>query len=1199
MEKNVLQWIIPWGFSRKMMLAMRISIVLLFAVLMQISATSVSQEKVNLEVKEKSMRYVFKELRKQTGLYFVYNEEELDQSVRISAELHNVTLEEALLDILKETKYDFEITDGFVVIKPGKRPPVIAQPQEKIIIRGTVKDENGDPLPFAAVCFKGTTTGCVSAIDGVYELEVPNEADVVLEVSSLGFVTQEIEVQGRTYIDIVLEPDMMGLDEVVVTGYQTLSRERVTGAFGNVRKEQINRPTSNISERIIGAVAGVQATTDADGNISLEVRGQTSLLGDAKPLIIVDGFPIEGGFSTINPNDVESINVLKDAAAASIWGAKSANGVIVITTKNAKSGKVNVEFSSFARVSPKLDLDYVNPRASSQSTIEYERRGFESGFFGLPYYRPTQDLFWTEFYHTPGIIAMNQHMNGNISEDEMERRLSELAQLSNKGQIRDNLLQNPFTQQYNLSISGGNDHMNNNLSVLFENKQDYFKENHSNNYMINYKNNVKITDWLNFNLGSMLQLKDYDRSGVTLGEIKRLAPYDMLVNTDGSLADLNHLFYYKPVFDEFVPQDAFPYADWSYNPITEIQNREIISKEVNARIQAGLNFRIMDGLSFDSKFFFEMAKIDNSSYYSDKTFAMRRMVNETSTWDKTTNEVTANMPKGGGLTENHSDLRNYNFRNQLSFSRTLNSVHSISFIAGSEVSKRILEYRRDPHVMGYDKERLSVGGLIGDGSMWLGLPLSSAVWNDYPIRLDYVTPFYSESTDKYFSLYTNLAYTYNDKYSISGSVRTDASNLITDDPKYRYEPFWSVGIGWNITNENFMNDIEWLDRLHLRSTYGTNGNVDRSTSFRPLLNIYSYPNQFTNDIAGVVSSHGNPTLRWETTTTFNTGLDFSVARGKLYGSIDWYRKLSSDLIVKQSITSVHGTTSQKINNGEMLNQGIELSLGTSVPIVGNKIRWAGIVNFAYNNNEIRQLFKNTYIYNDLRDGGSAAYVEGYDANTLWALRYGGIKNVGTENDPKYAPVYKGVDDEVKQLSESPPSVDAREYMAAQGTTVAPYNIGFTNNFTIQNFNFSFIITGKFGHVFRTLPFKYDAMLRAPNSGEYTYVNIKYNDVVNGDPNKIVPIPDEEPEYIVWDWMSTIYLDYLTANAGHIRLQEVNLTYDVPAAFVNKLGIGAASVFAQGNNLGSIFFNEYNEDPEFPLGTIRPQAMYTFGIKINL
>ena len=182
MEKNVLQWIIPWGFSRKMMLAMRISIVLLFAVLMQISATSVSQEKVNLEVKEKSMRYVFKELRKQTGLYFVYNEEELDQSVRISAELHNVTLEEALLDILKETKYDFEITDGFVVIKPGKRPPVIAQPQEKIIIRGTVKDENGDPLPFAAVCFKGTTTGCVSAIDGVYELEVTEVAKIITTV---------------------------------------------------------------------------------------------------------------------------------------------------------------------------------------------------------------------------------------------------------------------------------------------------------------------------------------------------------------------------------------------------------------------------------------------------------------------------------------------------------------------------------------------------------------------------------------------------------------------------------------------------------------------------------------------------------------------------------------------------------------------------------------------------------------------------------------------------------------------------------------------------------------------------------------------------------------------------------------------------------------------------------------------------------
>ncbi|MCG8580196.1 MAG: TonB-dependent receptor, partial [Bacteroidales bacterium] len=670
-------------------------------------------------------------------------------------------------------------------------------------------------------------------------------------------------------------------------------------------------------------------------------------------------------------------------------------------------------------------------------------------------------------------------------------------------------------------------------------------------------------------------------------------PYTMFRDSDGNYTNMNGYKYFTPVLNDMVPTEQFPYSDWSYNSALEMTKRTFKVKELSTRIQAGLNFKLMPGLTASSKLMYEEYRRKDKRIYDGDSFAMRQMVNQTSAW--ITNPgmtVTQHMPTGGGLTENNTTIKNYNFRNQLNFYRVFNDIHSFNFVAGTEVSSRVVDQSSEADVYGYDDERLSVGRMIVPYDeylpTWLGSPMIYARYDGYPVTLDDVRSF-GYATDRYFSLYGNLSYTYNDKYTASVSARNDASNLITDDPEYRYSPFWSVGGTWQVSKEEFLSDAKWLNRLTLRATYGYNGNVDPSTSFRPLIGISSSANPYSRETTASIASYGNPTLRWEKTRTTNIGVDFALWGNRLNGSVDVYNKLGTDLIVNQSIPSMNGTTTAKINNGEMVNKGIEIKLGTSIPIVGNDIKWYGNLNFAYNKNEVTKFFKTTYWASELTNGGTGGYSEGLDANTFWSYKYGGMHDFGMGE----VPAVQGKDGNMYALTNLPRFADMRDVLYAEGTRVAPYIVGFTNTFKVKDFDVSFVFTGKFGHEFRRTGFDYN-----PLWGGTVGVNSMYAEARDGDQNEIIPIPDNEPLYYRYGW-NTDVMSYLTANASHIRFQELNVTYNCPKRWTSKIGLTGLQVYAQGNNLGTILFNDYDEDPEYPLGTIKPQRVYTLGLRVNL
>lgn len=1185
-------------FSRcQTILVMKFLILFLLLGVFQASAKYTNAQDVTIQGKNMTLKKVFKEIRQQAGYVFFYDAELLKKAKPVTVDIKKVSVEEALDEVFKNQPLTWSAVNKTITII---NRPVIEMPaswyllQEALInVTGKVTDESGNALEGVSIVIKGSSKGTSTGPGGAYSLSGVDDKDILI-FSMVGYTSQEVAVKGRSQINVRMALTVTQQEEIVVvsTGYQTLSKERATGAFGVVSSDQLDKPASNISERLVGAVAGLQATVAPDGSVKFQVRGQSSLFSDQQPLIVYDGFAIEGGMNSIDPNDVESITVLKDAAAASIWGAKSANGVIVVTSKKSKKGSTRVDVSSFVRASQKLNLDYINPLASSAQTIDYEQKGFDIDFFGGPWAPPSATVSSLDPYSL-AVTAMSEARLGRITEVERDKILSQLKSLDNRQQIKDYLLQSPVTTHYNIGISGGNDRMANRLSLMFDDNKSFYKGDKTENLIIDFKNDINLTKWLRFDFAGMFQHNKNENNGVNLGVIQSLAPYDMMVNNDGSLVDMSYLYYYKPNFDLYVPTDLFPYADWSYNPISEMKYKDFQSKSLNGRFRAGLTINPIEGLTVSSMIQYETYNTFNRSYYDPQSFAVRQFVNESSQWNMDINsKPIQNVPTGGVLSQNRTEISAYNYRNQLTFNRKFADRHNVSFVAGSEISSRVVKGTRNPDALGYNDNTLTTGELLRPmqtASMWNGYPLSYAVYF-YPFNLIPVHQF-SYNTDRYFSLYSNLAYTFDNKYTVSGSYRTDASNLISEDPMYRYSPFWSVGFGWQLGREEFMQQLHWLDQLNIRGTFGYNGNVDKSTSFLPLINITGALNPYIHETIGTISSYGNPSLRWEKASTVNVGMDFSAFHGKLFGSLDVYDKRSIDLIVTQSIPSVNGTSSQKFNNGEMMNKGVELRLGTTLPIRGNDIVWTGSINYAYNKNRITKFYKSSYQMYDLYDGGTTAYAEGYDANTLWSLRYAGMDNVGTASDPNMQPTIYGVDG-AKITFQNWPIGNALEYISNEGTKIAPTVMGFINSFKIYDFDLSFIITGKFGHKFRRQSFNYPAM-----TGGNTQVNTQYSEILKYDGSLRVPIPTSEPRYYFWDRFYP-YLDYLTQNASHIRIQEINLSYNLPHATMSKIGIGSARVFAQANDAGVILFNDFGEDPEYPKGTIKPQTKYTIGLNFN-
>ena len=1133
---------------------------------------------VSLNVKDKALKEVLGMVREQAGVRFIYSEVELRKAKPVSVEFENQPLQEAMEKLLAGQPFASEIEGDIVVIRPVSPVPQTQEIKMRTV-KGKVTDENGQPVPGANVYLKGTTIGVATDIDGNYSLTF-GDSQAVLMVSFVGYKTVEEAIGTRETVNFQLEPENEALAEVVVTGYQTISKERATGAFEKLGTEKMEmKRLDNLSSVLEGEIAGY-----SDGII----RGVSTMNAQQSPLYVIDGFPVENtsidaygsvteNLPVLNMEDIESITVLKDAAAASIYGARAANGVIVITTKKAKEGKTQISASATWTIHP---YNYYTGHLTDAADIIKLQKKWAAANpelnNGLDRALAEADNLRNNYaYPSKGIdILLNQYTN-QISQAEAEAQLEELASrgYAYYDDVEKYAKRNSFYQQYYLSVGKATERNNFTFSASYRNNKEEDIYTKDDQVGLNLQNSLQVTDWLKADLGMYVNFRNatnqtYDLLNSYSAGFTAM-PYDRLVDEEGN--PVSWVSQYTQTVRDNI--ENYGLYDVTITPLDELGRRLEKSRDFTSRIFGKLDIKLLPWLSYTAQYQYEYGENRMNRLEEMDSFQTRELINSFATAEN--GEAVYNLPEGDIYYSQRQTTNNYNFRQQLNVDKTFNGVHNLTWIIGQEVRNQKLQYESVTRY-GYDEDMLSsqyidesrfVNGYTGLMDTWAYI---SAPWAK------------SELVNRFVSFYSNAAYSYNNRYTLSASIRWDRSNLWGTNSKYQNKPLWSVGASWNINNESFFN-ASWVDMLKLRFSYGIGGNIAKDAA--PYLTASYYTSTLVGGQYGSISSPPNPDLRWEKTTTVNVGVDFAFFAGRMSGTLEFYNRNSEDLLANQMgvPTEGFGYSTLTFNNGAMRNRGFELTLRGDIINRGGFVWNMGYM-LSYNKNKVTKINVEAPVYYLQLDYPESYPREGKPYNAVYAYKWAGLS---AEGEPQ---IY---DAEGNVTTTDYTDLDAIHYA---GTTVPVYSGSFTNVFTYKNLELSVQMLYEGGHKMRSTD------IPTINMGR-TNVSVTSKDIMNaweqpGD-EATTDIPRILFNGISEDYnydRESIYrgADIHVLNASKIVFNNISLSYRVPNEWVKKAGLSGAKLQFNVENAGTIAFDK---DAGYMLGT-KDKPNYVLGLSLN-
>ena len=1189
--------------------AKRISLLLLFALWLAAPAAIplVAQninKTVTLSLKKASVKDFFTEMKKQTGLDFICSSELVKNLPAVTVNAKGVDAGRVLDNVIAQLGCKYTVNGSIVTITS------IQQTAKKRLLSGTVRDENGETLPGALIRVKGTALQAYTDADGNYQLEIPT-GDCELEITYLGMNTQTLALTKGTDTlkrNVRMDSDNR-LNEVVVTGYQTISKERATGAYSIVNSKDLEkRHATNLSQALDGLMAGMQGNNDGRGGKRFTIRGTGTLLADVTPLIVVDGFPITDNPSSgadsnpnlnalerLNTEDIESITLLKDAAAASIWGARSANGVIVITTKKgSRNNKWTVEAGTQFTVETKPDVQQLTNLATSEQTINYMRWMYENNMISTPFTTSIDNLYSSI---TQADLLMHQgYLTGTLSKDEMNAQLNKLAAMDNRQQIKDNLLKSVLRNQTNVAVSGGIGKWRTRVSMEYNYDSGNFVGSNDNSWKLDWKNDYDLNKYVSLTAGVNLVHSNRHASLLGISSISELAPYEMLLNDDGSYASNSHNSYNSHILQNLFNWSGFTYKDMNYNLLQDARTRLRRTVNTQMRTQLGLQVNIIEGLRFNSKFQYETSRYRQKDNNSEESFYTRYSVNYLTPADYEGNALGPSALPAGAIVinrkgKNHSAL----FRNDFTFDRVFADKHAINAVAGNEISNYYYESWTNPYLYGVTANSAGINGKTG---FFDTMDNSQSTISGVPANgKEFV--YTSWNHNRFVSFYGNASYMYDNRYGLSVSARSDASNLITSEPKYRWSPLWSVGAMWNMANESWLKDNNTINRLTLRLTYGKNGNAATSSSARTTISTSaSSVDEATGFYPGSIYDYGNPTLRWEKTAITNVGIDFSLFNNHVYGSVDYYSKKSTDVLGSVAIASVNGTSYATFNNAELTNKGLEVSLGAIADIADVTV--SGNLTYAYNKNKVTKLYTEG---NTVSEMMNAYYIPGYAISPIFTFNYSGLMN----GIPSFEDV-NGTQYDITDFSVY--YMDWRDMLHYQGTTVAPHTAGLNLNVQWKNLSVSAYFNGRFGGKMLMPKFGYNVY-----DVWYGKTSIlqQVTDVMDAqgkpisNPQRDMPLPTVDDEgnpigvqsYGIYS-MYTRSLNTSVEDASYVYFNEINIDYAVPHKLFDNGWVKGMSVFGKIENLGLIWSaNSKHYHPDYLPGMYKPTLSFTLGANIKI
>lgn len=1161
---------------------------LLLMVCFLVSTTATwAQSAITLNFKNKPLKEVLQEIEKQSAHSFVYSSTTINVTQPVSIECTNATLNTALDKLSSNAGLTYTIKNNQVMLAPvDKKPSTLTKTEVSVqnnasldgkVIKGRVLDEKGETIVGANVWVKGTTTGIATDLDGNYTLRL-NGNPQTLVASFIGYTPQEVRLSANssTY-DFKLKPESQSLDEVIVTGYQTISKERATGSFAIVTpKAMEGKMQTNIMDRMEGMVAGL-----SNNRGDIQIRGVSTLNGTKTPLYVVDGIPFEGApgskttpLDVLNPTDIVNITVLKDATAASIYGARSANGVIVITTRNGSTGPTRVNYTGSIKIQGLPDRDYSN-RMNSSELVDFQQMIFKT----YPNIRRSAAY---EFQNDVQVLLLDNY-EGKISDDELEIQLNKFRNQDRYDQVIDEFLRKKrMTHQHNLSFNGGSEFYKYSLSANYTGTNPYEKAQKEKRVGFNLKNQFNFFKWMQLDagiLGSNVS-SDYDNGVLGMNLLNTgISSYYMLRDENGNPNQI----YGNKSQAEIDRLNALGLIDETYRPVDEMGAKHYTAKTNYLNLNLGVNLKIAKGLTVDLRYQNERTNGYTKQYNTKDALEVRTMTN-----DATVMEANGNpkryIPLGGQIIQTNTNNNSYTLRAQVNYNAEFKEKHELQILAGTE-RRKVVTASDGFYRVGYDDDNLSFS-YINE------LDLNQVVKNTEATNKQFYfsnkTPMFRQSDNRYVSFYANASYTFDRRLTATGSIRIDQSNLFGTDPKYQYRPLWSVGAHYLLLENKF----NWIDRLTVRATYGINGNVAKDTG--PFLIVGSdRNNNYTNESASYIKTPPNPTLRWEKTNVTNIGVDFNLLSNRLNGSIEYYNKKTTDLMGPFATDATLGWSSLEMNFGSVLNRGVEISL-QSENINSGDFNWKSNFMFGYNKNKITEIQssdESAYsYYNKLNTR------KGYAMNSLFSVRYAGLDEAGVPTAfKKDGTIVKSAD------------LLSKEDLVYSGTYDPKYNASLTNTFSYKGFDLSFMFIYSGGHVMRDVA---AGMLLAQHPSYRTsnadrdLMNYWKNpgDELNPNTNPVFLFgnPNNHKANELWS-----AADKHVQKGDYIKLRDLTLGYSLPSEMLKKYMIQGIRVNVQIQNLWYWAANDSDLDPEVwtstglsPSRGTKYPASYTFGLSLN-
>ncbi|PPK85046.1 TonB-linked SusC/RagA family outer membrane protein [Neolewinella xylanilytica] len=923
----------------------------------------------------------------------------------------------------------------------------IAAAKQLISVSGRVTSTTGEVMIGATILVKGTSTGTVTDLEGDYVLANVNGSDTLI-FSSIGYLTQQIPVNNRTTIDVQMSEDVAALDEVVVIGYGTQKKSDITGSVASVPKDRLeNLPVTNVLQAIQGTTAGLQVSqgSSAPGaSAQIQVRGVNSINASNSPFIVLDGAPFFGQTNDINANDIESIEILKDASAVAIYGTRGANGVILITTKRGKTGKPRIGYSGYVAAENMINsLEFLGPDAYVQKYADYvEAFGLDQGLV------------------LPNLSEIENYEAGTSTD---------WLDLATKTGI---------LQEHNLSISGGTDDVQYYVTAGRLDQDGVVEGYNYQRTSVRTNLDATLTDWLSAGTSLAYTNNNYDGGRANFLAATAMSPFGTVYNETGGY-------------------EIFPMAPELLfeNPLLGLTTDQLRRRnnligggylELSPGFLPGLSYRLNGNYTLE---------LERNSGYSGRA---------------------ANNTTGFGFT-NNSQTDNWVLENILNYNREFGaSTLGVTALYSAQESE-------------YFWVTADANTFVNDQLSYYNLQAAENYFSDS-----------DGNSQRLVSQMLRVNYGYDSRYLLTLTARRDGFSAFGSNTD-KYGLFPSVALGWNVTNESFLDNVSWLDNLKVRFSYGQSGNqaIDPNQT-ATTANPVRYP--FGGVIrTGVLAGRlGNANLNWETTTSANLGIDFSLWAGRLSGSLEVYQSRTEDILLQRSLPIITGSGNIWDNLGVLDNRGIEFTFN-SVNVRAGKFRWESSFNIASNQNELIEL------YGDGQDDVGNNWFIGEPLQSIFDYRYIGVWQEGedpSESNPGALP------GDLKFEDVNGDGVLNPDDRVLIGDRLPDYYGGLTNTFHYGDFHLSvFLQTSQGGLRYNPDQYYGDEVGRRNIPNTYQYWT---------------------PDNPINDWPSLRVQSRLGSwnyrDPSYVRLKDVRLSYAVPSPVLDRLGMQALTVYVAGRNL---------------------------------